>query len=142
MLLTAALTLSTPAIANHEIKALFDARELKCLVKNIYYESRGESTKGQEAVALVTLNRVKSKRYPNTVCETVYQRKQFSWTHNKTLKVTDKIAWQKAEEIAYKVLTGNHSLGNFKALYFHAYYVNPNWGKRIIARIGSHIFYA
>lgn len=142
MLLTAALTLSTPAIANHEIKALFDARELKCLVKNIYYESRGESTKGQEAVALVTLNRVKSKRYPNTVCETVYQRKQFSWTLNKQRKVTDKVAWQKAEEIAYKVLTGNHSLGNFKALYFHAYYVNPNWGKRIIARIGSHIFYA
>lgn len=127
---------------NKEIRILFDKKEFDCLVRNIYFESRGESKSGQEAVALVTLNRVKAKEFPDTVCATVYQYKQFSWTLDKKLKVRDTKAWKAAQNVAYSVLVGKHSLGEFKAKYFHAYYVSPNWGKQKIARIGSHIFYA
>jgi len=28
-----------------------------------------------------------------------------------------------------------------KALFYHADYINPNWGKKPIAHIGHHIFY-
>ena len=119
---------------------MFDSREFNCLVKNIYHEARGESTKGQEAVALVTVNRANSDLYPSGICATVYQKHQFSWT-NKKLKITDWVSWKRAEEVAYRVLSDNHSLGDFKALSFHATYVNPGWNKKRIAKIGNHVFY-
>jgi len=56
--------------------------QLYCGAQNIYHESRGESNLGQIAVAHVVRNRVESPKYPNTVCEVVWQPKQFSWTHD------------------------------------------------------------
>ena len=47
--------------------------EVECLAMNIYHEARSERTAGMWAVADVTINRVKSIAYPNTVCEVVYQ---------------------------------------------------------------------
>ena len=37
------------------------------MVQNVYHEDRGEDALGQAAVAHVTLNRVPSPAYPNTV---------------------------------------------------------------------------
>jgi len=51
-----------------------------CLQQNIFFEARNQSTLGQAAVAWVTLNRVESTRYPDTICEVVWQKSQFSWT--------------------------------------------------------------
>ena len=45
--------------------------EITCLAQNIYFESRDQKLKGQLGVALVTINRVKSKRFPNTFCKVV-----------------------------------------------------------------------
>ena len=68
---------------------------------NIYHEARGEVTEGQIAVAQVTVNRAKDKRWPDTICGVVYQSKQFSWTHMiKDHKPTDDAAWKKAQVIA------------------------------------------
>lgn len=89
----------------------------------------------------MTINRTNSHLYPNSICSTVYEPWQFSWTRNKNRRVTDKKAWKHAEEVAYRVLSDNHSLGNFKALNFHAVYVNPRWNKKRVAKIGNHIFY-
>jgi spore germination cell wall hydrolase CwlJ-like protein len=129
------------AFAVNTYAVLFDTAEFKCLVKNIYYEARGEPVKGQEAVALVTINRAKHPDYPSSICATVYQKYQFSWTANRTLSIKDREAWKRAENVAYHVLLGTHSLGQFKALNFHATYVNPGWGKPRVAKIGNHIFY-
>ena len=46
---------------------------LLCLALNMYFEARSEPIAGQIAVAEVTLNRVASPHYPNTVCEVVLQ---------------------------------------------------------------------
>lgn len=54
--------------------------EIGCLAANLYFEARGEPLKGQLAVAKVTLNRVKSKQYPDSICAVVFQKHQFSWT--------------------------------------------------------------
>lgn len=133
---------ASAARADVAILALFDQKEFKCLVKNIYYEARGEPILGQEAVALVTINRARSDEFKTSkICDTVYAKRQFSWTDNRLLRVTDAKAWKRAEEIAYKVLSGNSSLENFTATHFHAVYVNPGWGKRKKAKIGRHIFY-
>ena len=85
-------------------------QELGCLAMNIYHEARGEPVKGKLAVAAVTMNRVKAKYYPDTVCEVVWQRKQFSWTGLK-LKyhtVKDTGAWSNAIKIAQRFIDGGN----------------------------------
>lgn len=122
---------------------LFQPREMHCLVKNIYYESRGESVLGQEAVAKVTLNRVKDSRFKNTICKVVYEPKQFSWTIKPPKGKINLKAWKQAEDVAYRVITGQTSLVNFKATHFHTKFVQPGWRDvRKVAKIGNHIFYA
>ena len=53
-----------------------------CLAIAMYYEARNQPIDGQLAVAQVIMNRVESPRYPDTVCEVVWQPKQFSFTHD------------------------------------------------------------
>ena len=62
-------------IADNVIKKnlLIDDKAVTCMAKNIFFEAAVESTAGKLAVAQVTLNRVESKHYPNTVCEVVYE---------------------------------------------------------------------
>jgi len=50
-----------------------DKTELICLATNIYWEARNQSFAGQIAVGLVTLNRVRDFRFPDTVCDVVYE---------------------------------------------------------------------
>jgi spore germination cell wall hydrolase CwlJ-like protein len=51
--------------------------------------------------------------------------------------------WRESEEVAKKVLLEGFRLPSMKnALYFHADYVNPQWGKPRIDKIGRHIFYS
>jgi spore germination cell wall hydrolase CwlJ-like protein len=119
-------------------------QDIECLAKNIYHEARGEPFHGQVAVALVTVNRVASGLFQNTVCKVVYANKQFSWTLNKHKKVKDSKAWASAVEVATAVLSRKIYEPDFTAVYFHTKQVQPYWAKTkiIIARIGNHIFYA
>ena len=48
-------------------------KQLDCLAEALYFEARGESVKGQFAVADVILNRVESPLFPKTVCGVVQQ---------------------------------------------------------------------
>ena len=47
--------------------------QFTCLAEALYFEARGESIKGQVAVAEVILNRVESNKFPNTVCGVINQ---------------------------------------------------------------------
>lgn len=118
--------------------------EVECLAKNIYHESRNQPLEGQIAVAQVTVNRVASQQFQNTVCGVVYAPSQFSWTLDKRKRVRDQEAWQVSVSIARAVLTRSITLPHFPALYFHTPQVNPRWNrnKTVVARIGNHIFYS
>ena len=123
-----------------------------CLALNIYHEARGESSVGQLAVGMVTLNRVKSDRYPNTICKVVWQRGQFSWTHDgKSDRPYNKTAWKQSQVIAaflykdYLNFIKMHPDIDFTkgALYYYAPdLANPYWANKmnITAVIGSHVF--
>lgn len=119
-------------------------QEIRCLQKNIYFEARGEGVEGMKAVAAVTMNRVNSKEFPDTVCETVKQREgrrcQFSWVCAGLQHITDQRAWETAGRIAVQAISGTltHRVGN--AMFFHNTSA-PNFRKKPIARIGNHIFY-
>jgi len=120
------------------------AQDIECLAKNIYHEARGEPFHGQIAVALVTVNRVASGLFQNTICKVVYANRQFSWTLDKTKKIRDLKAWASAVELATAVLSRQIYQPDFTAVYFHTKQVQPKWAKTktITARIGNHIFYA
>ena len=131
--------------------AAFDSKERYCLTQNIFFEARNQSVEGREAVAWVTLNRMDHKKYPNTICGVVWDKKQFSWTHDgKSDKPSDNVveqrAWKDAEKIADKVLVDyvkkNRDITNGSIMY-HADYVNPYWAKAYdkVVTIDSHIFY-
>jgi len=131
----------------------YEARELRCLTLNLYHEARGEPDKGKYAVASVTLNRVASKHYPETICDVVFQKRwdylrkryvsAFSWTELDAPVSTNSRAWQKAARIAEDIYR-NPEAHNLKgALFYHARHIRPSWARKKIsvAKIGRHIFY-
>ena len=128
-------------------------KELHCLAQNIYFEAQGEPSGGQLAVALVTMNRVKNKRYPNTVCGVVWQRRQFSWTHDgKSDRPRDRLAWYRARQIAKFMYNKYFKLPEKSRLalditngalhYYAPDLANPYWAKvKVVTReIGGHVF--
>jgi len=129
------------------------SRELGCLALNIYHEARGEPKEGQIAVAKVTMNRVASRRYPDTICRVVYQKKwdrirkryvsAFSWTELPPAKELDRKTWERALQIAKTVYYDQQPSRLDGALFYHAVHIRPSWaGKKTrIAKIGRHIFY-
>lgn len=68
-------------------------KEREILLRITEAEATGASIKARENVASVIINRVDSKKFPNTVKEVVFQKKQFSpisdGRYNK-VKITDK----------------------------------------------------
>ena len=124
-------------------RAAVQRENLTCLARNIYFEARGEPLAGQYAVAEVTMNRKSSPRYPDTVCEVVYQRAAFSWTDFKRLPEPEGDEWERAQQIAEAVYYGKRSPVLGGALYYHATRIRPPWAKekQRVARIGRHVFY-
>lgn len=120
-----------------QVARLPTKHEFQCLVKNVYYEARGESKQGKIAVATVTLNRVKHPSYPKSICGVVYQNKQFSWTIKPSKTKINAKDWQ--DSINAAVVAYNSK--GFKATHYHNFTVKPNWGLKKVAVIGNHIFY-
>lgn len=141
------------ATAHYSIDYERKKQDLYCLAVNIYHEARGEPKAGQYAVAEVTLNRVKSKHYPNTICEVVHQKgwdkkrkryvSAFSWTELDYAINLNSKPWREAMSIARQVHEGEFKPRVKGALFYHANYVKPKWArkKKVKAKIGKHIFY-
>ena len=136
-----------------------NVKQITCMAKNIFYEAATESTAGRLAVAQVTLNRVKSHRFPNTVCDVVYQgfhtangfpkrdRCQFSWyCDGKGDDPKDGRLWSASQELAKHVFRYKDSMVDITdgATHYHANYIDsPRWANQhhITTKIDQHIFY-
>ena len=132
-----------------------------CLAQNVFFESSVDNKAGMAAVADVTLNRVKDNRYPNTVCEVVYQAimkeswktKQFpdlKESERKYVPVRNKCQfswycdgksddipigaenWVKAQMVAWEMMHNGTLRGiSDGSTHYHATYVKPIWRKDI-----------
>ena len=142
----------TEVTETSQVTAEMRERQLGCLAKNIYHEAGGEPFEGKVAVAQVTMNRTNSGKFPGDICKTIYQKNifyekvvcQFSWTCDRDVafKPTNRANYNESMIAAQKVLLEEFRLPSLKnALFYHADYINPNWGKKPIAHIGHHIFY-
>lgn len=126
--------------------------ELTWLVKNIYFEARNQSHAGMMAVMMVTLNRVASPKFPNTIKGVVTQstgkrhRCQFSWyCDGKADKIYNWKLYNEIKVMVESLLPVTHIITDITngALYYHATYVSPKWAsvKKRTVRIDDHIFY-
>ncbi len=132
-------------------KRAYAAAERRCLAAGIYFEARGESVKGQQAVAQVILNRVRNPAYPNSICAVVYQNKywrnrcQFSFACDGIRdRIKAKKHWTVAKKIANDAVAGRFWLKSVgSASHYHADYVWPRWRRKMtkMTKIGRHIFY-
>jgi spore germination cell wall hydrolase CwlJ-like protein len=127
------------------------AADQKCLATAIYFEARGEPTRGQAAVAKVILTRAATPGFPDTVCGVVYQNAkrrnacQFSFAcDGKADRIVERKAWATAQRIAREVSKGWWTLADVRAAtHYHADYVKPRWASKMkrLASIGRHVFY-
>ncbi len=124
--------------------------EWQCLAEALYFEARGESVKGQFAVAEVILNRVDSGSYPDSVCGVVHQgtgRKyacQFTYTcdgHAETIHEPG--AFRQVGKVAKAMLSGAPRQLTDGATHYHTKAVSPRWARKFprTATIGVHHFY-
>ena len=136
----------------------YTEEEVNWLVKNVYFESRNQGIAGQLAVAMVTINRVKDRRFPNTIKEVVTQaytyksgfpirhRCQFSWyCDGKSDKIFDWETYNDIKNIVVTYLQNRDIIFDITegATHYHADYVTPEWRKTKIKtiEIEDHIFY-
>lgn len=140
----------------------FEKSEISCLAENIYFEARNQSLAGKIAVGLVTLNRVRDARFPDTVCSVVKQgptytnwkgniipvknRCQFSWycdgqadtIHEKHIEYYKEIL-----DISIDLYYNEFYDITEGSTHYHADYVSPDWAstKTKTTEIDDHIFY-
>ena len=125
-------------------------KHLTCLSEALYFEARGESVKGQFAVAEVIMNRVDDRRYPDTVCSVINQgtgRKyacQFTYTcDGRSEIITEKATYVRLRKIAKLMLSDMPKPLTKGATHYHTKAVRPKWSRVFprTATIGVHHFY-
>ena len=150
------------AQAQHQLSTVTQ-EDRECLAQNVFFEARNQSTLGQVAVAWVTINRMESTQYPDSICGVVKQghtdgngnmirnKCQFSWyCDGKSDAIPDNViaqrAWEDAGIVAEVVLL-DWARGKFSPVQnstmYHADYVDPYWSDSYnrVVKIDDHIFY-
>ena len=135
------------------------AKEANCLAENIYFEGRNQGTGGWIAITNVTLNRVQSDRFPNTICKVVFQgpmykgtnipvkhKCQFSWwCDGLPENINNMNLYMEIFYFANVMLTSNRLSFDITdgATHYHHYKVHPQWANKLtkVIRIGDQIFY-
>ncbi|SIN82959.1 cell wall hydrolase [Vannielia litorea] len=124
--------------------------EWSCLAEALYHEARGETIKGQFAVAEVILNRVSSRAFPGSVCGVIHQgtgRKyqcQFTYTcDGYSDAIRERGAYERVAKVAWLMLNGAPRTLTNGATYYHTNAVRPSWSRKFkrTAQIGVHSFY-
>ncbi|MEQ9695721.1 cell wall hydrolase [Shimia sp. SDUM112013] len=122
----------------------------QCLTEALYFEARGESIKGQFAVAEVIMNRVDHDYYPESLCGVIKQgtgRKyqcQFTFTCDGNPEhIHEKSAYERVGKVARLMMNGAPRILTDGATHYHTKAVNPSWARKFkrTTTIGVHHFY-
>jgi spore germination cell wall hydrolase CwlJ-like protein len=126
--------------------------EWTCLSEALYFEARGETVRGQFAVAEVIMNRVDSPRYPDSICGVVGQGAssgvkyacQFSFKCDGAAETIHETgAYHRVGKVAKLMLEGAPRRLTGGATHYHTTAVSPSWARKfpMTAEIGVHRFY-
>ncbi|WP_034639612.1 cell wall hydrolase [Chitinilyticum aquatile] len=142
---------SAPASApESEPQPLLSQQDRDLLVLNVFNEARGDTPEGMRAVLAVTMARVESACFPDTVQEVIYQPRQFSWTHQRgtartlaAAEAREPRALARVEEVVDDFIEDGAPAG--EELLYHARTVNPVWASSSQLRrskvMAYHVFY-
>ena len=138
-------------------KAIDRPEDMGCLVEAIYFEGRSESISGMIGIGVVILNRVRNKRYPDTICAVVHDGRYWEgnpikykcaftyWCDGKPERYNDIKALARVQEVVILLMNGVTIEGFELATHYHANYVEPYWSYSedfvYLGRIGRHLFY-
>ncbi len=122
----------------------------RCLSEALYFEARGETVKGQFAVAEVIINRAKSARFPGSLCAVINQgtgkkyQCQFTYTcDGRAEVVAEPQSFARVSKIARLAMDGKVASLTDGATHYHTTAVSPRWSRVFTrtAQIGVHLFY-
>lgn len=155
----AGISLASVAVSSSMEDLIPEDEQLYCLTEAIYFEAGNQPFVGKTAVAYVVLNRVKSDKYPGTICNVVRQG-PFKDKEGRLIPVINKCQFSyycdgKTERPIYQSDTWRDSLLAARlslalpdyvtngATHYHATYVTPYWAKHLrrIVQLEDHIFY-
>lgn len=110
------------------------------LARLISGEARGESYQGQVAVGAVIMNRVNSKNFPHTIAGNIFKKGEFESVSNGQI-------WKKVAPSAIKAAKA--AISGWDPSHGALYFYNPAkvrnkhswiWSRKVIKRIGRHLF--
>lgn len=116
-----------------------NTEQTNCLAEAIYFEARNQSVPAQIYVAETVMNRVRSNRYPDTVCEVINQPYQFSFKLEPVGQLQKKLsnpsrldtqARTIASQIALQAVSGGFEGLHTALHYYNPTKVNPKWAKK------------
>ncbi|WP_347550216.1 cell wall hydrolase [Pseudalkalibacillus hwajinpoensis] len=116
----------------------YSVEEIEMLAKLINGEARGESFEGKVAVAAVTMNRVSSSEFPNSIKEVIFEKGAYTAVSDGQY---DKKPGKEAYRAVYAALSGaDPSTGAL--FYYNPEIATDSWirTRPIIESIGKHVF--
>ncbi len=116
----------------------YSSNDVTVLAKMIHGEARGEPYIGKVAVGAVILNRVKDKKFPDSVYGVCFQPGAFD-------AVSDGQYYMEPNKSS--INAAKAALGGWDPTYGALYYWNPDtatskwiWSRSIMTKIGKHVF--
>lgn len=116
----------------------YSQNDVMVLAKMIYGEARGESYVGQVAVGAVILNRVRDKKFPDSVYSVCFQPGAFD-------AVRDGQYYMEPNQSS--INAAKAAINGWDPTYGALYYWNPAtatskwiWSRKIVTQIGKHVF--
>lgn len=115
-----------------------DKGDVHLLARLVYGEARGETYKGQVAVAAVVLNRVESSKFPGSIAKVIYQPGAFSVVPDGQINLTPD---QDALSAARDAMNGWDPSGG-ALFYYNPSKTSNQWirSREVICVIGAHYF--
>ena len=125
-------------VSGYTSSSTYNNNDVYLLAKLVHSEARGETYKGQVAVAAVVLNRVKDSRFPNTIAGVIYQPWAFTAVNDGQFNLEpNSTAYQAAKD----------AMNGWDPTYGAVYYYNPktatsSWifSRTTVVTIGNHVF--
>lgn len=151
ILLTLSITIPSISIAKDVVEN-YD-HDVEWLAYNIYHEARGEDFIGKVTVALVTINRVESNRFPNSIHDVITQPAQFSWYWDDKPDLPQEPKAYKACFAVSKMVISLWKDGYIEDLvrqlhldkvkWYHNLDASPKWKNnyQFVAKVGRHLVY-
>jgi spore germination cell wall hydrolase CwlJ-like protein len=78
--------------------------DIECMARNIYFEAGNQSKAGMIAVARVVMNRVQDRRFPDNVCDVIYEgpvRESWKTKQDTTLPEDERIYYPRRDRCQF-----------------------------------------